>query len=587
MTQQEFAQKIKQKYPQYQAVDDATLVTRMLNKYPQYKDQIDEKSLGGFVNNLGSSAVQNAKDIGSALINVFNPNMEENTVANMGRLGAGTLQYLDPTKDNNISNFAVRAGQLMLNPAGTIRDWNQWTNYEPVAGAVGNFYKDRYGSPEAIGNALYNDPVGVALDASTLFSAGSGLLKGGESLANATGKVGTASKLSKASNIAGKAAEFTDPINVLSKPGSKMFSKIKIGDRVSDLGTDLRIRSAGITSPQARDFEKATGKNIRDFMKQEGLAGRGTSQVSPILDDVSKQYNQLARSGKKIGSGEVLKIFDNIIDRYSKEPLKTSQEIKILESIKKERDLIRSQVKIPQQPKNPRIQGVEVVEQPSLFSSRPSEYFKNVVEGEQSYLVPYNMTEPQMAIDNLANLKSKYFEQSRKNRMSAPTTASFQEDVAQSARNVLETNAPGLKKIGNRQQQLMNYEKIAKANAEKGKTGNIVKLPTLGAGTIGGLYAGVPGALGGMLLESVVNNPRTHAMAANALENLGKTKLPSKIAQPTYQTGRAMSRLDIGTPQQPQQPTTKPFTPKPTMPNTPVFKKKQNIKMPSLNLAPY
>lgn len=44
-----------------------------------------------------------------------------------------------------------------------------------TASAVGNFYRDRYGSLEGARNALITDPVGVAADASTVLGGGAGL----------------------------------------------------------------------------------------------------------------------------------------------------------------------------------------------------------------------------------------------------------------------------------------------------------------------------------------------------------------------------------------------------------------------------
>lgn len=41
-TRAEFAQSIKTKYPQYQGIDDSTLVDRMLEKYPQYQEKITD-----------------------------------------------------------------------------------------------------------------------------------------------------------------------------------------------------------------------------------------------------------------------------------------------------------------------------------------------------------------------------------------------------------------------------------------------------------------------------------------------------------------------------------------------------------------
>lgn len=41
MTQDQFAEKIKQKYPEYADMDNGELTQKILNKYPQYESQID------------------------------------------------------------------------------------------------------------------------------------------------------------------------------------------------------------------------------------------------------------------------------------------------------------------------------------------------------------------------------------------------------------------------------------------------------------------------------------------------------------------------------------------------------------------
>ena len=45
MTKQEFAQKLKSKYPQYQNVDNDALTDKFLDKYPIYKSRITESGL--------------------------------------------------------------------------------------------------------------------------------------------------------------------------------------------------------------------------------------------------------------------------------------------------------------------------------------------------------------------------------------------------------------------------------------------------------------------------------------------------------------------------------------------------------------
>ena len=41
LTPQQFAQKVKAKYPQYKDVDDVTLAKKMVEKYPEYAGQVN------------------------------------------------------------------------------------------------------------------------------------------------------------------------------------------------------------------------------------------------------------------------------------------------------------------------------------------------------------------------------------------------------------------------------------------------------------------------------------------------------------------------------------------------------------------
>lgn len=80
-----------------------------------------------------------------------------------------------------------------------------------MASAVGQHYKDRYGSLEGARNALITDPVGVAGDVSTLLGAGGGL-------ASAAGATKTANALSQAS-------KFTNPLSAVA-PVVKSAAKV-------------------------------------------------------------------------------------------------------------------------------------------------------------------------------------------------------------------------------------------------------------------------------------------------------------------------------------------------------------------------
>lgn len=66
LTPQQFATKIKEKYPQYKDIDDIELTNRMLEKYPQYKDMIrqeEERSFLGAIPVIGTAIHYGAKEL--------------------------------------------------------------------------------------------------------------------------------------------------------------------------------------------------------------------------------------------------------------------------------------------------------------------------------------------------------------------------------------------------------------------------------------------------------------------------------------------------------------------------------------------
>src|SRR5215213_9862792 len=152
----------------------------------QSAPQQDKKSVGGFVGNVFSSGAKLIGNTVSGLANVFNPNPEKNTIANVARLGAGVVEKIIP---------------------GT-------QSHEKYANAVGSYYKDRYGGAQNIADTAYNDPVGLASDASVLLGGGAALLKG-------AGAISKSSAFTKAGQVASKASSVIDPIQM----GAKAFSK--------------------------------------------------------------------------------------------------------------------------------------------------------------------------------------------------------------------------------------------------------------------------------------------------------------------------------------------------------------------------
>lgn len=191
---------------------------------------------GETLSNVPGSAVNAAKDIGRAVIHPVE------TATNMADLGMGVMQKL-----------GVLSG----------------TDYEKYPEAVGKFLVDRYGSVDNALNTLKTDPVGMALDISTVFS-------GGESLAaRAPGVVG---KLGKISGTIGRA---TDPLNAIAKAGKGA------AELVGGLGTHTGSDAIKLAFQAGRQGGEA-GEKFRENM-------RGTAPMTDAVNDAKAAVAQLRK----------------------------------------------------------------------------------------------------------------------------------------------------------------------------------------------------------------------------------------------------------------------------------------------------
>lgn len=78
---QEFAAKIKQKYPEYAKVDDATLTTKVVTKYPEYRDKVNLQPLAEKMA-FDQSPIGQTASLGSGILKGIGE-----TFMNLGRAG--------------------------------------------------------------------------------------------------------------------------------------------------------------------------------------------------------------------------------------------------------------------------------------------------------------------------------------------------------------------------------------------------------------------------------------------------------------------------------------------------------------------
>ena len=141
---------------------------------------------GEAISNIPSSAGNFASGIYQAVRHPID------TAGNMLDMAAGGLRNALP------SSISDAIDRIDPNPQAAQRATG-------TANAVGQFYKDRYGSLEGLKNTLATDPVGVAADISTIAAGGAGAARLG-------GQVPGASRMA---DILQRASSATNPVNAV------------------------------------------------------------------------------------------------------------------------------------------------------------------------------------------------------------------------------------------------------------------------------------------------------------------------------------------------------------------------------------
>ena len=128
-----FAQKIKAKYPAYQNVDDATLVTKFIEKYPVYKSQVNVQSEPTITESVSTDIQQRGQNISDI-----------NTMRNQGQSVAGeVLSTVAPKLSERVSGLLKRGQQvkqLVSNPSNDLATTGQ------LAGGVNDVIGEAIGA---------------------------------------------------------------------------------------------------------------------------------------------------------------------------------------------------------------------------------------------------------------------------------------------------------------------------------------------------------------------------------------------------------------------------------------------------------
>lgn len=247
------------------------------------------KSISGFASNFVPDAIDQATSLGSMAVNVFNPNRDNNTLAQMvDVLTGGVANGLNTVLPNSMQFKPQNAAeQAMLDKAN----------------AVGQSLKDNYGSMDAIGNTLYNHPVGAAIDVASLATGGEGLLR----------KAG----METAANVAGKVATFTNPVNAITKPMGAVLSKVMPDVKA----TILDSQALGKIKNDAYGDVKRSGI-VYNQQAVDGLVssiGRGLDKEGLNIDRHPKTFSFIDEIERLKGRALSLKELDEFRQMVGKE----------------------------------------------------------------------------------------------------------------------------------------------------------------------------------------------------------------------------------------------------------------------------
>jgi hypothetical protein len=215
----------------------------------------EKKSVSGFASNMLSSGLNFVKDTASGLANIFNPNLEKNTLMNVGKVAVGAAQKVIPGKQKQEENFDALVG----------------------------FFKNRYGSVDALTETAYNDPVGFLSDISTVLTAG------GAAVSKA-GTVAKANKVAKAGQTAAKVGNAIDPINAVTKTASaaSRVAKETVG---ATTGAGYGAIQEGLNAAeQGGNAQQAFTGAMRNAGSGESFLGRAKEAFSVVKSNRAKAY---------------------------------------------------------------------------------------------------------------------------------------------------------------------------------------------------------------------------------------------------------------------------------------------------------
>jgi hypothetical protein len=218
---------------------------------------------GAALSNIPSSTVNMVSGIANALAHPID------TAGSVLTAGAGGLGKMLP---ESVNKFLNRADEAVL---GKQLASERFAKEAQAANAIGQLYKDRYGSAEGIKRTIAEDPMGVLADVSTVTT-------GGAALAPKAGKLAT---------MLSKTASVTNPLAPVEKLAGKLASGVgEIGKGAIATTTQVGKEAVNQALKSGELGNEAFLSNLRGTSSMGDVLDLAKSSLDNIKQNKSSQY---------------------------------------------------------------------------------------------------------------------------------------------------------------------------------------------------------------------------------------------------------------------------------------------------------
>jgi len=393
------------------------------------------------------------------------------------------------------ANLVGDTAKAVLNPVETIKSVVSLFKDPSV---LIDYYKNRYGKD--LGETLYNDPVGVLSDLSTLIGGGAGVAKG----------IGALTKSTKVADIAGdlgRLSSITDPLQLPTKALSGVGGKV--ASKLDDASKALVTKGLGNPAKQA-NLSAKSGIDIADFIQKYNLYDRTPGGAGATKKAINTQYTSLIKGSKKgVKLNDLLSEIDKRVKSLTSDTGSMSTgNLKAAQELQK--------------------RGYQLMQ----------------LADESGNITPAKLLEFRKALD--VDIPQTTFALGTK-QTGVAAGAKQTRDIVKKTLDSLDTE---IGTLGREYGMAKGLEDVFRKYQSRSSNRQPLNLGKVSKAGVGGVIAGIPGAAAGYITDVVTNDPRFLKVASKTLKSTAgafRKKVPTKISTPlkySYNTARGLRMIN-------------------------------------------